>query len=517
MPIELLKEYFGKFGQVISIEMLPAIPNKIGRACTVQFTDLAYAEAASQPNNTHILHGMKFYVHKFDEQNTKVPKTQHKKQSTVRTSPFNVTFSNKVVAFWDTENTPRGGGKRISQIFGLYENLLKMGNRILELSTQVTGNKHLQLTGFAIANTQKQEQWRISVEAMRQFAMCDMFKIQDASEKENGVDITIFKKFIALMRDFYENHQAPAALVLISGDGDFITIIQWCKAVQLPCVLISDATNVSAALIAEMKEYKLGIFCPFQNLLPDVKEKKDPIDLTNSSQLGKTEKKDKKDRKDKKDKKEKKDKIDLTNSSQLGKTEKKDKKDKKEKKDKKCQVVTPETWFFDCVENGHTLSSKPGTGTIACIQHHRGSWCIARFITEPITQLCHNAAGRIFMTDSATFVSFNPANIGAPLTCSSNVPGNYQRLRIEKEDTKSGPVIHTGDIVRLRFDDSPSAFVEVRGTNVYAGGKPSLFQIIANVAEKAVKIPHSVKTDATPPVSTVPSRPGDISDECKQQ
>lgn len=118
---------------------------------------------------------------------------------------------------------------------------------------------------------------------------------------------------------------------------------------------------------------------------------------------------------------------------------------------------------------------------------------------------------------SATFVSFNPANIGAPLTCSSNVPGNYQRLRIEKEDTKSGPVIHTGDIVRLRFDDSPSAFVEVRGTNVYAGGKPSLFQIIANVAEKAVKIPHSVKTDATPPVSTVPSRPGDISDECKQQ
>ena len=172
-----------------------------------------------------------------------------------------------------------------------------MGNRILELSTQVTGKKPLHLTGFAITNTRKEESLRISGEATAsglRKVTCLIFKMLEG--KTGGVDIAIFKKFVALMRDFYENKQAPAALVLIS-DGDFITIIQWCKAVQLPCVLISDATSVNAALVAEMKRYKLGIYCTFQDLLPDVQKKKT-------------------DKKDKKDKKEKKNPIDINKSSQ---------------------------------------------------------------------------------------------------------------------------------------------------------------------------------------------------------
>ncbi|KAH3743974.1 hypothetical protein Pelo_14634 [Pelomyxa schiedti] len=179
--------------------------------------------------------------------------------------------THKVLVLWDTENG--GGGVFINNEFGgaseaSHNNLLRFRDGLQKLAQQVIGcETPPDVECKAVANTQLQGHFQINKQARHLMMMSGWIQLIDASEKPGAVDIQLFQMFIRLMQDHYEKRQTPAAIILVTGDGDFISMIQWAKTVSLPCVLISDETCVHGAMKAEIKNFKLGIYCSIQKLL----------------------------------------------------------------------------------------------------------------------------------------------------------------------------------------------------------------------------------------------------------
>jgi hypothetical protein len=174
-----------------------------------------------------------------------------------------------VVIFWDTENTPVGGAKAMNQLFGkgCYVNLVTLHDEIQKRVAALCKcpPESLKLDCKALANPTAMGYDRLNDGVRTNIRQSQWVTLADTGSKRGASDILLFSSFIDMMENFYEKHTAPAAFVLISGDGDFIRLVHWCKHVGIPTVLVTEHCVVNEALLEETR--RLGSFVRFSDVI----------------------------------------------------------------------------------------------------------------------------------------------------------------------------------------------------------------------------------------------------------
>jgi len=364
--------------------------------------------------------------------------------------------NNKVVAWWDTENAPCGGGARMNELFGgrdSYVSLLTMGQRIKELCTAVSPSysavEDVVVECAAVANLKKAPPNGLNDAVRKNFSMSQWAKLQDAGPKAGAVDIVILRLFNQAMADYYESREAPIALVLISGDGDFIHIVQWAKRVRLPCALIADEQDVNPALKAEVETYKLGAYLSFQSLFPG----KDP-DPVASPQCAPR--------------------LPVAGPQ--------------------VPVTSADTWYLDYQEGANVLtaSMKPNGNAVWCRKSGHGAWNAVAFTydspwlashgdgTWTAPPLCDAHRGRLYFEAAGQYVGY--ATGTEHLHC-QRAQGPEQIVTIERV-AGPGPFA-SHDAARIRFVDGGLYLAVDDGFLVTSPDKPAQFRLVMNTATAA--------------------------------
>lgn len=297
----------------------------------------------------------------------------------------------------------------------------------------------------------------------------------------------IFQSIIDLMREFYENHTAPAALILISGDSDFIRIIQWCKAVQLPVILVGDRATVNGALVAEIKSMALGAYLPFDALVPNMPPPlPQPASAVTSSPH-----------------------AHLTHvpsyvappyaTSPHGQPPYQPSFSRPPPAISSAMPAPApapvashrprepirygDVVHIDAADTLNTITVRPEKGSVACMQQFEpgglSGWALARLEQPGVaigTELRHMSEVRVLMGAAGNYLNLDPRNPFHQVACQFNDAAlSVHRIRVEKAEGDISIPIMEGDAVHLCFVEA-NLYLEVKAKKVF-GGSPSAMRI----------------------------------------
>ena len=179
------------------------------------------------------------------------------------TVPYNTRYNNRVIVLWDLENVGMQPGTKFfwvtdEHLAALRVGLMKCAKSLTDTIKRPQNAPSLKLECFAMANTDS------LTEAIRgKFKMSDWITLRDAGTKKGGVDVMIFQMFVDILVNIINDGEIPQAIVLISGDGDFVRIPQTCHKFSIPFILVYQEKSVNRALVAETA----GCVLPFESIV----------------------------------------------------------------------------------------------------------------------------------------------------------------------------------------------------------------------------------------------------------